>query len=313
MSTLYISHPDCIYHEVPLGHPESSARLQVIEAELKQQGMWDRVQHLVAPEATRDQLERVHSAHHIDRIFKAAPKSGLTPLDPDTSMGPHSLSAALHAAGALVIAVDKVIAGEVNNAFCAVRPPGHHAEHDRVMGFCLFNNVAVAAAHALAVHGLERVAILDFDVHHGNGTQDIFLDEPRVLFCSTHQHPFYPFTGMPVENKNIINVPLPAGSGGAVFRDAIEQIWLPAIEAFAPQMLFVSAGFDAHRDDPLAQLALDDADFEWVTETIVTLADRYCQGRIVSTLEGGYDEAALARCVRSHIAILANTRTSSTG
>jgi acetoin utilization deacetylase AcuC-like enzyme len=290
---------------VPLGHPESSQRLQVIEAELKDQALWNKLQHLIAPAATREQLGRVHTIHHIDRIFQAAPKSGLTPLDPDTSMGPHSLSAALHAAGALIVAVDKVMSGEVSNAFCAVRPPGHHAEHDRVMGFCLFNNIAVAAAHALEQHGLERVAILDFDVHHGNGTQDIFLNDPRVLFCSTHQHPFYPFTGMPVNKDNIVNVPLPAGSGGAVFRDAVEQIWLPAVQAFSPQFLFVSAGFDAHRDDPLAQLAFDDADYKWVTEVIVKLANEYCNGRIVSTLEGGYDPAALARCVSSHIAVLA--------
>jgi acetoin utilization deacetylase AcuC-like enzyme len=303
--TLYVSHPDCVYHEVPLGHPESSQRLVVIEAELKAQNLWGKLQHLEAPMATRDQLARAHSPRHVDRIFQAAPKSGLTPLDPDTSMGTHSLSAALHAAGALIIAVDKVMSGEVKNAFCAVRPPGHHAEYDRIMGFCLFNNIAIAAAHAIEQHGLERVAILDFDVHHGNGTQDIFFDEPRVLFCSTHQHPFYPFTGMPVDKENIINVPLPAGSGGAVFRDAVEKIWLPAIQAFAPQFLFVSAGFDAHRDDPLAQLAWDDSDFDWIADVIVKLADEYCDGRIVSTLEGGYDEAALARCVRSHIAILA--------
>lgn len=306
MSTLYISHPDCIYHEVPPGHPESSHRLSVINERLKQQGLWDRLQHLTAPEASREQLQRVHSPHHVERVFQSAPKAGLTSLDPDTSMGPHSLSAALHAAGGLIAAVDKVMSGEASNAFCAVRPPGHHAERDRIMGFCLFNNIAVAAAHALHVHGLDRVAILDFDVHHGNGTQDIFLNEPRVLFCSTHQHPFYPFTGMPVERENIVNVPLPAGSGGVVFRDAVEQLWLPVLRDFAPQLILVSAGFDAHRDDPLAQLAFDDADYAWITETIVQLADEHCGGRIVSTLEGGYDADALARCVTAHIAILAS-------
>ena len=305
MSTLYVSHPDCIYHEVPVGHPENSHRLQVIETELKTRGLWEQLQHLTAPEITRAQLERVHTPHHIDRIFQAAPKTGLTPLDPDTSMGPHSLSGALHAAGGMVAAVDQVMAGKADNAFCAARPPGHHAEHDRVMGFCLFNNIAVAAAHALEEHGLQRVAILDFDVHHGNGTQDIFQDDPRVLFCSTHQHPFYPFTGIPVDKKNIINVPLPAGSGGDAFRVAVEQIWLPAIRKFRPQLVLVSAGFDAHRDDPLAQLAWDDDDFEWITQTIIDLANEYCAGKIVSTLEGGYDPASLSRCVSAHIALLA--------
>ncbi len=308
MSTLYLTHPDCFYHEVPTGHPENSNRLRVIDEALKKNSVWEKLQVATAPEATRQQLERVHSKEHIDTVFASAPENGLIPLDPDTSMGPHSLSAALHAAGALVYAVDQVQAGKAWNAFCAVRPPGHHAERDRAMGFCLFNNIAVAAAHALEQHNLQRVAILDFDVHHGNGTQDIFKDDPRVLFCSTHQHPFYPFTGMPVENKNIINVPFPAGTPGSVFRDAVEKIWIPAIRDFSPQMLFVSAGFDAHIDDPLAQLAFEDSDYDWATQTIMSLADELCEGKIVSTLEGGYDPAALARCVKSHIAILASIK-----
>lgn len=307
MNTLYISHPDCFYHEVPVGHPECSNRLLVIKEALQQRDFWNKLKQVTAPEVTRDQLERLHTAAHIDSVFKAAPKTGLTPLDPDTSMGPHSLSAALHAAGGAVYAVDQIMDDKAKNAFCAVRPPGHHAEHNKVMGFCLFNNIAVAAAHALEAYGLKRVAILDFDVHHGNGTQDIFANDPRVLFCSTHQHPFYPFTGMPVANKNLINVPLPAGSSGKVFRHAVEEIWIPSIREFSPQMLFVSAGFDAHIDDPLAQLAFDDDDFDWITKTIMHLADELCDGKIVSTLEGGYDPAALARCVESHIAHLASS------
>jgi acetoin utilization deacetylase AcuC-like enzyme len=289
------------------GHPESPDRLRSIESELQRRGLWDRLEIVEAPQATREQVSRVHSAEHVDRIFKHAPSEGTYTLDPDTAMNPHTLPAALHAAGAMIDAVDAVLAGRAPNAFCAVRPPGHHAERDKAMGFCFFNNIAVGAAHALAEHGLERVAVLDFDVHHGNGTQDIFEGDERVLFCSTHQHPFYPFTGQPSQTGNVVNVPLPAGSGSEAFQAAVLDRWLPAVEAFNPQLVLVSAGFDAHRDDPLALLNFGDEDFAWVTGQIVEWARRHCEGRIVSTLEGGYNLQALGRSVAVHIEGMLNT------
>ncbi|MGZ5106422.1 MAG: histone deacetylase family protein, partial [Usitatibacter sp.] len=238
-------------------------------------------------------------------VFAAAPESGYAYLDPDTSMNPSSLGAALRAAGAVVSATDLVMSGAARSAFCAVRPPGHHATPTRPMGFCIFNNVAIGAMHALEAHGLERVAILDFDVHHGNGTEDAFHEDPRVMMCSTFQHPYYPYCGADSGNDHIINVPLAAMTGSAGFRDAVERFWMPALEAFGPQMVFVSAGFDAHRDDPLAYLELEDEDYRWVTEKLVDVAERHARGRVVSTLEGGYNTEALARCVVEHVAVLA--------
>jgi acetoin utilization deacetylase AcuC-like enzyme len=220
-------------------------------------------------------------------------------------MNPKSLSAALHAAGALVLATDLVVGGQAKRAFCAVRPPGHHATPDRPMGFCLFNNVAVGAAHAIAAHGLERVAVLDFDVHHGNGTEDAFHEDPRVMLCSTFQHPYYPFSGADSGNEHIINVPLPAMTDGEGFRAAVESQWLPALDRFRPQLVFVSAGFDAHREDPLAYLNLEDEDYRWVTQRLVEVAERHGGGRVVSTLEGGYNTTALGRCVVEHLSVLA--------
>ncbi|HUO43567.1 MAG TPA: histone deacetylase family protein [Burkholderiales bacterium] len=304
MTTAYISHPDCLRHEMGAWHPESPARLAAIERELCAAGSWQRLQHFTAPPATRAQLERVHDPRYLDALAAVAPQEGLIQLDPDTAMNPHTLAAALHAAGAAVLATDLLLEGAADNAFCAVRPPGHHAERGRAMGFCFFNNVAVGVAHALERHQLSRVAIVDFDVHHGNGTEDIFRDDERVLMVSTFQHPFYPGSGIEGRSGRMVNVPLRAGSGGAEFRAAIEEQWLPAFESFRPQMLFVSAGFDAHRDDDMAGLLLDDADYHWAACWIKAAAERLAQGRVVSLLEGGYQLPALARNAADHIAVL---------
>jgi acetoin utilization deacetylase AcuC-like enzyme len=305
MATALFTHPDCALHEMGAGHPESPQRLKAILAALESSGLMQRLAVREAPLAGRQHLERVHIPEHVDAIFEAAPQRGYAYLDPDTSMNPKSLDAALRAAGAVVAATDAVMAGEVKSAFCAVRPPGHHATPHRAMGFCLFNNVALGAMHALEAHGLERVAVLDFDVHHGNGTEDAFHEDPRVMLCSTFQHPYYPYCGADSGNDHIINVPLPAMTDGAGFRRAVEREWLPALERFRPQLVFVSAGFDAHRDDPLAYLKLDDEDYRWVTERLVEVAERDAEGRVVSTLEGGYNTDALARCVVEHVSVLA--------
>jgi acetoin utilization deacetylase AcuC-like enzyme len=280
-------------------------RLKAILAALEASGLAPKLAMHEAPAAEREHLERVHDAQHVELIFGSAPQRGYAYLDPDTSMNPKSLSAALHAAGAVVSATDMVIAGRARNAFCAVRPPGHHATPRRPMGFCIFNNVAIGAMHAIEAHGLERVAVLDFDVHHGNGTEDAFHEDPRVMLCSTFQHPYYPYCGADSGNEHIINVPLPAMTDGRGFRAAVEKFWIPALDAFGPQMVFVSAGFDAHRDDPLAYLKLDDEDYRWVTEQLMDVAERHAQGRVVSTLEGGYNTQALGRCVVEHVRVLA--------
>ena len=306
MATALFTHPDCMLHEMGAGHPESPARLRAILLALESSGLAARLDLREAPEAARAHLERVHDATHVDMVFSTAPASGYAYLDPDTSMNSKSLSAALRAAGAVVSATDMVVSGQADNAFCAVRPPGHHATPQRPMGFCIFNNVAIGAMHAIEKHGLERVAVLDFDVHHGNGTEDAFHEDPRVMLCSTFQHPYYPYCGADSGNEHIINVPLPAMTDGRGFRAAVERFWLPALEDFGPQMVFVSAGFDAHRDDPLAYLKLDDADYRWVTERLMDVAARHAQGRIVSTLEGGYNTEALGRCVVEHVAALAS-------
>ncbi|HEX3098507.1 MAG TPA: histone deacetylase family protein [Usitatibacter sp.] len=304
MQTVLLTHPDCVRHEMGAGHPESPQRLKAILAAIEAAGLAGRLDKREAPEATREHLERVHEHEHVDLIFDSAPASGYAFLDPDTSMNPSSLSAALRAAGALVEATDLVLTGQAKRAFCAVRPPGHHATPHRPMGFCIFNNVAIGAAHAIAAHGLERVAILDFDVHHGNGTEDAFHDDPRVMLCSTFQHPYYPYSGAESGNDHIINVPLPAMTDGAGFRAAVERHWMPALDAFRPQLVLVSAGFDAHRDDPLAYLKLDDEDYRWVTERLVEVAERHADGRVVSTLEGGYNTEALGRCAVEHLRVL---------
>ena len=304
-SVALVTHPDCARHEMGAHHPESPDRLHAVLAALEASGLASRLAAHEAPEATREQLARVHSGEHIDFIFDSAPSSGYAYLDPDTSMNPRSLSASLRAAGALVKATDLVMQGQAARAFCAVRPPGHHATPTRPMGFCVFNNVAIGAAHALAAHGLERVAVLDFDVHHGNGTEDAFHEDARVMLCSTFQHPYYPYSGADSGNEHIINVPLPAMTDGRGFRAAVERVWMPALERFEPQLVFVSAGFDAHRDDPLAYLNLEDEDYRWVTEKCVEVAERFARGRVVSTLEGGYNTEALGRCVVEHVRVLA--------
>jgi acetoin utilization deacetylase AcuC-like enzyme len=304
MQTVLLTHPDCVRHEMGAGHPESPQRLKAILAAIEAAGLAGRLDKREAPEATREELERVHEHEHVDLIFGSAPASGYAFLDPDTSMNASSLSAALRAAGALVKATDLVLAGEAKRAFCAVRPPGHHATRHRPMGFCIFNNVAIGAAHAMAAHGLERVAILDFDVHHGNGTEDAFHDDPRVMLCSTFQHPYYPYSGADSGNEHIINVPLPAMTDGRGFRAAVDEQWIPALDRFRPQLVLVSAGFDAHRDDPLAYLKLDDEDYRWVTERLVEVAERHGDGRVVSTLEGGYNTEALGRCAVEHLRVL---------
>lgn len=275
--------------------------MRAIQDQLLSSGLDLVLQHHDAPLATREQLYRVHDAEYVEKIFLRAPEEGQIWLDPDTSMNPHSLSAALRAAGAVVLGVDLVMTGKNSAAFCNVRPPGHHAERQRAMGFCIFNNIAVGAAHALKVHQLKRVAIVDFDVHHGNGTEDIFRDTPEILFCSTFQHPFYPDTGTEESPEHIVNVPLPAGTDSLAFRAAVESQWLPKLEAFQPELILISAGFDGHVEDDMAGLQLVDLDYAWVTHEIKIIADKYAKGRIVSTLEGGYALSALGRSVAAHI------------
>ncbi len=304
MNTALIRHAACALHDVGDHHPECPERLDAISDRLLCAGLDGLLDHHEAPEVTREQLLRVHHADYVDRVLAAGPSHGLVHLDPDTALMPATLPAALRAAGAAVLAVDLVMQGRAGNAFCAIRPPGHHAVPGAAMGFCIFNNVAVAAAHALATYGLQRIAIVDFDVHHGNGTEDMFVDDARVLVCQTFQHPFYPYQGADTRSSHIVNVPLAAGSGSSQFRAAIRDHWLPALEAFAPQMLFISAGFDAHRDDPMAYLKLVDGDYAWVTRQLTDMAIRHCGGRIVSTLEGGYDLSALGRAVGEHIRVL---------
>ena len=304
MSVVLITHPDCALHEMGAHHPESPARLKAVLDALDDAHVAQHLREEEAPLATEEQLARVHEDVHIALVHESAPETDYAYLDPDTSMNPRSLPASLRAAGAVVRATDLVAGGGAQRAFCAVRPPGHHATPARAMGFCVFNNVAVGAAHALQTHGFERIAILDFDVHHGNGTEDMFRDDPRVLFCSTFQHPYYPYCGADSGNEHVINVPLPAMTASGGFRDAVARHWLPALERFEPQVVFISAGFDAHREDPLAQLRLEDDDYEWVTRQIVAVAERHAGGRIVSTLEGGYNTASLARSAVRHVRAL---------
>lgn len=306
MKTAYISHPDCLKHKMIEGHPEEARRLLVIKDQLQKQQLWDFLEHYEAPRAEQQSLLRVHSQRHINHLFNHSPSKGeaLYHVDPDTFMNEYSLDAALRAAGAGLMAVDLVVKNDVDNAFCAVRPPGHHAEHGKAMGFCLFNNIAVAAAYALEHYKFERVAIIDFDVHHGNGTEDIFENDARVMICSSYEHPLYPFSGRPTIPKHIINSPLKSGSTGAEFRKAIEKEWLPELNAFQPQIIFISAGFDAHWADDIAQLQLTDADYAWVTKELVHVAKKYAEGRIVSMLEGGYALSVLGRSVEQHIRTL---------
>lgn len=300
--TLLLTHEDCLRHETPRGHPESADRVEAVLNHFESVGLINEV-NVVEPDLVDlDLIARVHSAQYVDALVEVSPSQGLVRLDADTSMGPNSLNAARRAAGAAVTAVRQVISTEEKRAFCAVRPPGHHAESSTVMGFCLFNSIAVAAD--VALDSVDRVAILDFDVHHGNGTVEIFADRPEVLVCSSFQYPFYPYRNQEVDRENIVNTPLEAGTTGSQFRAAIERSWLGPIEQHRPQLILVSAGFDAHKDDPLAQLELEDTDYEWISNLIVDLANTYCDGRVVSTLEGGYDLGALARSAAVHLRCL---------
>jgi len=301
MTTALISHSVCEQHEISSGHPECPERIGAIFNQLKENGSYERLKHFEAPLASKELLLLAHPESYIDSIFQHSPSSGSVQLDADTAMNSFSLNAALRAVGAGSLAVDLVMAGDVENAFCLVRPPGHHAEQTQAMGFCFFGSIAIAARHALLAHGLERVAILDFDVHHGNGTEDIVDGDSRILFCSSFEHPLYPGGYRSnVENQRV-NVPLNPETNGMGFRDAISSHWIPAVEKFKPQMIFISAGFDAHADDPLATLALHDEDFIWITEQINELANKYADGRIVSMLEGGYALPALGRCASAHV------------
>ncbi|NCQ23855.1 MAG: acetoin utilization protein [Rhodobacteraceae bacterium CG17_big_fil_post_rev_8_21_14_2_50_63_15] len=303
MTTALITHPECLGHETPPGHPEQVARLEYILAALAEKDLM----RVTAPLVAEDDLLRVHPKRQIESIRAAAPATGFAQLDADTWMSPGTLAAAHRAVGGAVRAVDLVLAGEVRNAFVAVRPPGHHAERETTMGFCLFGNVAVAAKHALIHHGIGRIAVVDFDVHHGNGTQDLLEDEPRALFVSSHQFPLWPGTGAADEtgpHDTIVNLPLAPGSGGVEFRRAYEDKVFPRVRAFKPDLILVSAGFDAHRDDPLADLRLTTEDFAWVTGRLCDLADDLCGGRILSCLEGGYNLDALAASVAAHVDVL---------
>ncbi len=304
MNTAYITHPDCLDHDTGPGHPESIQRLNAIKDRLVASHLYDFLKQVDAPMVTEHQLLRVHGNDHLSHVMSEIPQQGYAHLDPDTVVSPDSLKAAYRSAGAVVKAVDMIMDRECKNAFCAVRPPGHHAEATRAMGFCLFNNIAVGAAHAIATHKLEKIAILDFDVHQGNGTEQIFFNNKRVLFCSTFQHPFYPYTPLYDITDRMVSVPLNATAKSQEFRQAITDHWLPALDKFQPKMIFISAGFDAHRDDDMSGVSLVDDDYRWVTEQLMKVADKYAQGRIVSALEGGYELHSLARSVEQHLRVL---------
>lgn len=302
MSTAYITHAACGLHNMIDYHPECPQRLHVVEDQLMSAGLLDFMRYHEAPRATKQQLARVHDVDYINKIMKF--KGEHSYLDPDTIIMDKTPEAALRAAGALVLATELVADGKVKNAFCNVRPPGHHAMKDQSMGFCFFNNVAVGAAHALAEFGMSRVAICDFDVHHGNGTEDIFDEDYRVMVCSSFQHPFYPFTPLNEHNHHIVNAPLSATAKSEEFREAISNTWLPALRRFSPQMIFISAGFDAHLEDDMSGVQLLEPDYIWVTEQLMQVAEECAQGRIVSTLEGGYELPALGRSATAHIRTL---------
>jgi acetoin utilization deacetylase AcuC-like enzyme len=304
LSTAYISHADCHDHDTGKDHPESAGRLSAIDDQFISSGLWDFIRGFDAPEVTQTQLLRAHTAGHLANIEATMPQQGYARLDQDTVVSPGTMKAAKRAAGATVLAVDLLMSGEMNNAFCGVRPPGHHAESDRALGFCIYNNIAVGVTHALQAHGLKKVAIVDFDVHQGNGTENIIADDERVLYCSIFQHPFFPFTPPPENNERCISIPLDATAKSAEFRAAVTDHWCPALEQFQPEMIFISAGFDAHRDDDMSHVSLTDADFKWVTEQMVRMAELSASGRIVSVLEGGYELHSLARCVETHLRVL---------
>jgi acetoin utilization deacetylase AcuC-like enzyme len=308
MSTAFFTHPDCRRHDMGAGHPECPQRLDAIEDHLIATGLDIALTRHDAPLVDLKDVELAHTHHYVAElreVLEQVEASGQAKaLDPDTAANPGTWKAALRAAGAAVAATDAVIDGRAENAFCAVRPPGHHATRDEAMGFCFFNNVAVAARHALDVRGLRRVAVIDFDVHHGNGTEDILAGDDRVLMVSFFQHPLYPYSGAVPKGTNMLNLPIPPYTRGGELRELIEANWMPALDAFRPEMVFISAGFDAHREDDLGQLGLVEADYEWITMRIKDIADRHARGRIVSCLEGGYNLSALARSVAAHLRVL---------
>lgn len=307
MSIAIISHPDCLLHEIGEAHPESPERVRAIDQALRLYPFKEPIQFYPAPTVTREALHRVHTVDYVDWIFSLVPSSGMIAIDADTWMNPYSLQAALYAAGAVIFAVDWVMEGTERRAFCNIRPPGHHAERAKAMGFCLFNNVAVGVAHALANYSLSRIAIIDFDVHHGNGTQEIFQNEARVLLCSSFQHPFYPGYAQEKDNAHILNLPLPEGSGGQFYRDQVKQQWLEKLKVFSPQLIFFSAGFDAHANDPLAGLSFTIEDYVWLTREIAAIAQQFAEGRMISVLEGGYNLHVLRECVPAHINAMQDT------
>jgi acetoin utilization deacetylase AcuC-like enzyme len=313
--TGFYTHPDCRRHDMGSGHPECAERLDAIEDRMLAARLLDVVERREAPLASTDSLELAHDRMHVagirglaDELREQEDAGGMDHLhvDPDTALNRHTWNAALRAAGAALAATDAVIAGELENAFCAVRPPGHHACRNRAMGFCFFNNVAVAARYALERHGLQRVAVVDFDVHHGNGTEDILAGDERVLMVGIFQHPFYPYSGTERVAANMVNVPVPAYTRGPAIREIVDTLWLPRLEEFRPEMIFISAGFDAHREDELGQLGMVEADYAWITQKLRDLAKRHARGRIVSCLEGGYNLDALGRSVEAHVRALAD-------
>lgn len=304
MLSAYITHTDCARHDMGLHHPECPERLGAINDHLLVKGLLDYMIPYDAPLATTEQLGRAHDARYVRDIFDASPTEGIHAVDPDTNMNPHTLNAALRAAGAAVQATDLVLAGDAPTAFCCVRPPGHHAERSAAMGFCFFNNVAVGMRHALDVHGLSRVALIDFDVHHGNGSEDIFRGDDRILMCSIFEKGLYPFNGESARGPNMVNVGLPSRSGSDAFREAVTKEWIPALDAFAPELIYISAGFDAHREDDMGNLGLVEADYAWVTQQLMGVAKRHSKGRVISCLEGGYVLSPLARSVGAHVRVL---------
>jgi acetoin utilization deacetylase AcuC-like enzyme len=305
LQTAYLTHPILAQHNVGFSHPECPERLSAIRDRLIAAGIWDHLLHETAEKVSLPLLQSVHTPAYLAKLSKIAPPDGVTYLDVDTAMNPYTLEAAFYAAGAAQKAVDMVMQTQVQNAMCAVRPPGHHAGADYAMGFCFFNNVAIAARHACDRYGIDRVLIVDFDVHHGNGTEDIFCEDPRVLMVGIFQHPFFPYTGDIPKGHNMLNVPLPQFSKGELFRDIVSEVWIPAIEDFRPQLIIISAGFDAHIEDEMASCMLVEADYAWVTKQIMQIATQYAEGRIVSILEGGYNLSALGRSVTEHLRVLA--------
>lgn len=299
--TAFISHPDTLLHVMDGNHPESPARITSIKNAVMASDLKQKLQFYVSPAATKTQLKRVHSADYVEHIYQIAPKAGLVQLDSDTAMGPMSLSAALHASGAVVLATDLVMQSKAKNAFCCVRPPGHHAGRANSAGFCIFNHVAVGVAHAMSQYKIKRVAIIDFDVHHGDGTEDIFKDNPSVMLCSTFQHPFYPHRGADTRSANMINLPMPAKSNGDDFKKIFANEIKPAIKLFKPEIIYVSAGFDAHVNDPLADLALTTNDYAEITDLIKKIVSNCCDGRVISSLEGGYHLPSLSESTVAHL------------